>query len=417
MYCTRGRFLFFLFSTVLLFSGSFLAAQSSYSAADNVRWYRSNSSGIAIELIPSRLAALRNEYCLSVEKADPGLIPDILISHYNNTFSAELRILYENRKEIRSQWIFRDNKRTVRLVSSGSPGFFVKENPGDQAASTEGFVEIRNDAGFITRELRYDEDKSEWEFIYSYKDDKLLSAETRFKEPPAPVLPAEDEKESGTPEEFFIDDESAEINEPAEQEVSEEQEEPKIPVFVLICTDYYRYSRPGSLRAIERVLSKDADSSVRIPFPRLGPDSSRAEEIVIPRMAYVPDFLSGVYTGTGERINYTIDSRGRILTEVWQDEGGKVIGEIINTWEGDRLGSILWKAGDKILLVEYEYDSGGNRIAERNFRQGLLERSVTSRGGLDIEEIYMNGRLMLRAVWEKGLKKSEERITGSGGFR
>ena len=415
----QTRFLFFLFFTCLFLTGVFLSAQSSYSVPNTVRWYRSNYSGIAIELVPSKLTAQRNEYCLSAEKADPGFIPDILVSHYNYSYTAELRILYENRKEIRRQWIFRDNRQTVRLSSSGSPGFFGEENSGGrnekEEIRIEGFIEIRNNEGLITRELRYEEDKTEWEFLYSYTNGSLLSAETRLREP---LVVKTADKESETEDEAAKTGEFTEDSEEVHAAVEQKDRD-----FILICTDYYRYSRPGSIRAIERVIANEAEGVTRIPFPRLGFSSSTVEEIVIPRIAYVPDFLLGVYTGAGKRINYTIDSRGRILTEVWQDEDGRHIGEILNTWEGDRLASILWKSGEQAhpaavtLLVEYEYDSGGNRVAERNFRQGILERSVTNRGGLDIEEVYMNGKLMLRAVWEKGLKKSEERISPSGGYR
>jgi len=74
----------------------------------------------------------------------------------------------------------------------------------------------------------------------------------------------------------------------------------------------------------------------------------------------------------------------------------------------------LWKSPGEERLVEYDYSSDGSRIAERNYRQGELERSVTARDGIDTEEIFLNGRLVLRAFWENGLKISEERIMGAG---
>jgi hypothetical protein len=73
--------------------------------------------------------------------------------------------------------------------------------------------------------------------------------------------------------------------------------------------------------------------------------------------------------------------------------------------------SALWRSIDDERLIEFEYDNDGNRIVERNFRNGILERSVTAQNGMDIEEIFMNGRLVLRAFWEDGVKISEERIT------
>ena len=124
----RKQFSFLLFFASLFSAGNFLPAQSLLSVTDGIRWYRSNSSGITIELIPSRRAALRNEFCLSVERADPGLIPRVLVSHYDDTFTAELRVLYEKGRENRRQWVFRDENGLVRLSSSGSPGFFAEKN-------------------------------------------------------------------------------------------------------------------------------------------------------------------------------------------------------------------------------------------------------------------------------------------------
>jgi len=447
-----------LFFLALFTLGSFLAAQSSASgssAARAVRWYRSNSSGVAIEYVPSRLAALRNEYCLSVELAESDIIPDILGEYFVEDFTAELRILYKNREETRRQWIFRDSGRIVRLSSSGSLGFFTnketdREIAEDDEAEEEisGFIEIRDDRGLIFRELQYEADGSLWEFFYFYNDRILTSAETWFKEALTMEEGSADELDESADENSGIDESGAadELDEAADEnsgidesdaaddldesvdensEVDESEtagkteevlkaERPMRSGFVLLFTDYYRYSRPGSLRAIERHVSGDAGTFNRIPFPRIGPFTSPVNEIVTPRIAYIPDFFSGVYTGMGERINYTIDSRGRILTEEWKNEDGELLGEMINTWEGDRLSSILWRSPNQRLLVEYEFDSQGNRIAERNYRQGVLERRVTSRGDLDIEEIYVNGRLMLRAVWEKGIKISEERITSQG---
>jgi antitoxin component YwqK of YwqJK toxin-antitoxin module len=95
---------------------------------------------------------------------------------------------------------------------------------------------------------------------------------------------------------------------------------------------------------------------------------------------------------------------------VWKDGDGAVIGELRNTWSGDRLMSVLWKSETDERLIEYEYDSGNNRIAERNYKQGVLERSVVSKDGKETEEIFMNGKLILRVLWENGRKLSEERV-------
>jgi hypothetical protein len=119
----------------------------------------------------------------------------------------------------------------------------------------------------------------------------------------------------------------------------------------------------------------------------------------------------------GLTISYSLDSRGRILSEISKDEEGKTIGELRNSWTGDRLEAVAWKSGDDDRRIEFEYDKDKNPTAERNFRKGVLERTVTADGDNEneIEEIYMNGVLILRAYWENGLKISEERVSSGGG--
>jgi hypothetical protein len=90
-----------------------------------------------------------------------------------------------------------------------------------------------------------------------------------------------------------------------------------------------------------------------------------------------------------------------------------MIGEMKNTWSQDRLLSVHWTSGDDDRLTEYEYDGGGDRILERNYSKGLLERIVKQEGDREVEEIYMNNRIILRAIWEDGRKISEERIRPS----
>jgi YD repeat-containing protein len=124
-----------------------------------------------------------------------------------------------------------------------------------------------------------------------------------------------------------------------------------------------------------------------------------------------------VIINTGDRILYNTDSRGRVLSEVRRDENDKLIGEIINTWSGDRLVSVVWKSEDEERIVEYEYDAAGDRVVERNLRNGVLERTVRREGEQEIEELYLNGELALRAVWAEGRKISEEPVRAPGNRR
>jgi hypothetical protein len=125
--------------------------------------------------------------------------------------------------------------------------------------------------------------------------------------------------------------------------------------------------------------------------------------------AYTPGYFLDSENQAGSAITYSLDSRGRVLSEIWRDENGVVIGELTNTWSGDRLLSVLWKSKDEDTLIEYEYDDKGDRTVERNFSHGVLERIISNQDGMEIEDIFINGVLMLRAYWENGQKIREER--------
>ena len=385
--------------TAIFALGIFLAAQESGTSldgtADAVKWYRSNASGMAIEMIPSRLAALRHEYCVSVESISqrrlPSAIPRNIISYYQEGYRVELRQLYENGVEIRRQWIFRDGEGLARISASGSPDFFSpvvqRENENADEASRKGFIEIRNSAGYATRELQFDEDLSEWEFRYTYREDVLIRAETWLKGPPLPP-PVQ------------------------EASVSTAPVERKEPVLERLFTDTYRYTRSGSLRAIDRTIHEGAGTRSRVGFPALSPRITPKEELATYAGIYTTAyFLGGNIEGL--TISYNLDNRGRVLSEISKDKDGKTVGELRNSWSDNRLQSVVWKSGGDERRFEFEYDKDGKPLVERNFRKGVLERIVKTEGDNEIEEIYMNGILMLRAYWENGLKISEEMVGGS----
>ena len=410
-------------------------------APNIVRWYRSNASGMALEPIPSRFAALRSEYCLSIGSASPEEIPPLILPFYDNLYRTETRVLYENGKEIRRQWNFRDSQDLARLTASGTAGLFGKASSADEKKS--GFIELRDAGGLITREFQFAEDLSETDIRYFYTGSRLTKVETWFKAaPPAPdssgsnaapvaadssgssaaPVAADSSGSSAAP---AVTDSGGSGAAPVAADSSGSSAAPvaadsggssAAPVFVQMYTDYYNYTRSGSLRAIDRTLLQgDAGAKLsRISFPRLGLDFSSGNVMVSQGAGTSSEFLTDVNTPEGTQITYTLDSRGRILTEVWKDKDGGQIGVFTNTWSGDRLQSVLWKSDDDERLVEYDYDSDGNRSAERDFRQGVLERSVISQGNKDTENIYMNGKLILRAHWENGMKISEERIYSPG---
>ena len=337
-----------------------------------VRWYRSNSSGMALEYSQSRLAALRNEYALSIEAIGSGLVPELILPYLEDGFSIELRTLYEQGRESRRQWLFRDESNIVRLVASGSRGLFDADASEDEAKS--GFIEIRNMEGQAIRELRFENDSSQWEFLFTYSQGTLLNVETLFND-------------------------------------------------IAVSTDIYSYSRFGSIRAIDRMVHEGGTVLSRHAFPRIGFSGSSAggtgagNESVFQGMSYTSLFLQNIAVPAGAVISYNVDSRGRILAELWKDEDGEVLGEFVNTWSTERLLSVEWIYGEERRLVEYEYNSSGERIRERNYRSGILERVVSFFPDREIEEIFLDDRVILRAVWEEGRRVSEERIPPREGTR
>ena len=342
---------------------------------------------MTLELIPSRLAAMRNEYSLSVRNALYAEIPQLIIPYYSSAYRIELRTLYRQSDAIRYQWIFRDGRGMSRLTAAGIGSRFAARNrsplsPEDaEKERNSGIVEIRNSDGDVTREFQFGEDFSEWDFRYSYRDSILVRTEIWFKRPPAPAAHESEEENNG--------EDSREAPLPAE------------PVFTLMFTDLYRYTRSGSLRAIDRRLHEGAFDILRVGFPRLGPGASLGDELTGIGGALTAEYFVGVPVDDDVTISYNLDNRGRILGESWKGEDGEILGELINTWSGDRLQSILWKSADAERLIEYEYDDGGNRIVEREFRNGELERSVTMQDGKEIEEVYIRTEAGLQLMYKK----------------
>ena len=346
-----------------------------------INWYRSNVSGMPIEQLPSQAAAFRYEYSLSIENVNPQMLPAMLprsiAPFYDDQYYVELRRLFENGLEISRQWIFRDSEGLTRLHASGSGARFGARVIAGENGS--GFIELGNNYGAVIREFRFEEDLSEWDFRYTFSEGFLTRAETWFKN--APPNAADSDPPPGP------------------------------PVFVLMYTDLYRYTRSGSLRAIDRTFHAGAAVIPRLRFPQLGPRVFQVDELVTPTDIYASGFLMADLHLEGTTISYSLDIRGRIQRELWRDEEGRVIGEITNTWEGDRLVSVLWEAPGDRRLIEFDFNAAGDRIAERNIRNGILERSVTIHGDSEIEEIFMGGRLVLRAYWESGVRIREERIS------
>jgi hypothetical protein len=384
---------------------------------------------MALERSLSRAAVLRNKYALSITAPETGELPEYLREFYDPAFRIELHTLYENGVESRRQWIFKDESGVTRLVSSGNllpgisagadpaageggvlvgeapdagPGENPEESPGERpgespAAGASGpedggegeevsfFIEIYDETNLLTEEHQFSGEKTGYITRYFYNDMLLIRAETRLKR-----AGTGGDTGGGTGGE-------GETDEP-------------------LTTDYYRYSRSKSLRAVERIYHQPLPEEnhqvenyqVRLSFPHLILDAAVTKDFVRPGTAYESEFLPDIFTETGGRINFVTDERGRVLVETITDEEGNPTGEVRNTWSGDRLVAVDWKSSGEERRSEYDFDEAGDRIAERNYRNGVLERVVRRENDRETEELYMNGEMVLRAIWEEGRKISEE---------
>jgi hypothetical protein len=242
---------------------------------------------------------------------------------------------------------------------------------GERPPALTGFIELYDEEGRITAEHLFRDEGDESVTRFFYRNGRLVRAE----------LGRKDQAGNG---------------------------EPAIPVY----TDQYRYNRAASLRAVERTYHRGAEaaSPVSLRFPHMVLNAAADKNFVDPPASFTSGFPEEYLIGEGYRVVYTTDDRGRVLTETRQDDEGTVISELANTWAGDRLSSVRLKAGDDERLTEYEYNGQGDRIIERNYRRGVLERLVRTEGNRETEELYMNGTVILRAIWEDGRKISEERV-------
>ena len=333
------------------------------------RWFRSNSGGMALEEVPSRFSALRNEYALVVDFTAPEELPSSLLPYYEGSYFIEIRKLYEQGQEARTQWIFRDKNGTTRLIAA-----FSQSSDDEEKNNRNGFIEIFDENALLLSDYRFLDDAVINKTEYRYKDGIFISAHVFLRE----------ENESGGE-------------------------------FVEAYADFLRYNRSSFLRSVERVFYREgkisqADDSVLVAFPHNIVEAARNNFFISEKLYSYPEFFGDITAGENYRIVSATDERGRVLTQTLYDKEDNIIWFINNTWQGDRIVSTGKTQGGIEILAEYEYDSGGNRILERNFRNGILERLVITEGNKDIEQLYMNNAVVLQAVWEDGRKISETRI-------
>jgi hypothetical protein len=383
------------------------------------RWFRSNSGGMTLEEIPSRLAALRGEYALVIDFINPEELPEYVLPFYNDSYFIEIRILYRDGAESRRQYIFRDQIGTNRLVAAFYPsqdgenssggeaqaddaadsaagaaaeldetGAALAENDEAQSANTEGPLSARIPRGFIE----------------IYDMNRLITGDHQF---------FEDGEETKT--EFFYNRGAVTRSESWRRSGGD---------FMRTYTDSFRYNRSQSLRAVERLYHEtqnaesgsgvetgDSGEPVRLAFPSRILDAAKHDDFISDKLAPLSSFFGDTVVQEGYRMIFTTDERGRILTQTLLERADKEVWVVVNTWSGERIASSLKTEGDNELLTEYEYDASGKRILERNSRNVVLERLVRAEGDKrELEELYMNGEVILKAEWEDGRKISEHRV-------
>ncbi len=335
-------------------------------------WYISNAAGMALEKTFSR-AALREDYALKIEYRGPDRIPPEIAVFIDpsavvpESYNVELHTLYKDAGEESRRWIFR--------YPRGNPWIVISIN--EQASG--GFAEYYDESDLLIQEDAF-QGENVISNRHSYNDGVLLKSET-----------------------WRIPQKRGE-NISNGSEESEESDETAMHLW----SDIYRYARTGALRSIERIFHSDETESVRFArFPPLGPGYEQNSFVnAVPAVS--SDLISDVLYLMSDTVEYVRDSKGRIVSEIHKDAEGRITGELINTWSGERLASIAWNGENDTRLVEYEYDAQGNRIIERNYRGGILERLIRTEEDQEVEELYLQGKLSLRAIWKDGQKISEE---------
>jgi hypothetical protein len=321
-----------------------------------------------------------------------------LLKYHDPFYRIELRCLYVDGLVTRRQWTFRDGNEVTRMAA-----VFADDQSG--------FIELYNADKLIAESHQLNTDGSDYLVYYYYNRGVLIRAETRLFRPFAEEVSVEKPEPPAAPMEsdgIDVVPVPRALNVPVTEliQTSEGTEEP-------IWTDYYRYTRSNALRSVERHYIRSpvpGNETERMRFPQLILGVGSENEFVKPGSVFSSEFFEDVIVSSGDRILYNTDPRGRILSEVRRDENDKILGEVINTWSGDRLLSVLWKSDNEERLIEYEYNAAGDRVFERNLRNNVLERTVRQDGEREIEELYINGEVALRALWIDGRKVSEEPV-------
>jgi hypothetical protein len=392
------------------FSGFFLAALLFTTSAFSQEWYLSNPSGLALEKSPSKMTALRADWSVSVEQAGENALPEILRPYYESGFSIELRVLYNRGKPVRRQWLFRSG--SVTRLNASLP---VEESPeaGGKQGGAEPGGEAEQPAGNrLGGETEPDGGAEQ-------ADNGTEQADDGTEQPDSETKPEEKRPDARLP---FIELYSPEyqltelfqILSAGERYSTRYRYSGGVLVGAetkldgeLLWSDEYRYTRNHKLRGVERRYA-ESGSPIQLRFP------PRGLSFISPDSPYDYRLRTGalreVFMTEAVTVRYNTDEQGRVTREEHLDADGKQIASLVNEWSGEKLAAVIWDSGDVSGKVEFDYTQNGESGGERNYRNGVLERKVTRDGKREIEELYRNGRPILRAVWEDGRKITEERL-------
>lgn len=369
-----------------LFAAAAIAVSAS---AEPARWYLSDAAGIAYESA-SAAVALRSGWALEIRTLGPGEIAAVYPGAVSDRERVELKTLYKDGTE---------RRRVVSVLDAAGFSRFEESKSADGFTRRERYDSLRR----LTEETTQAADGTGTVIKYEWSGDRILRAAA-----------------------FSLDAVDGEA----------------------LWIDRYRYDRSGALRSVERekessAFSQDsrlgsprslefreADGSVvRTLFDpqgretetvRFGPDGKTV--VSSERVSYGPEAGAGGVSASrrttgdsGKPKEVFLDEKGRVVRAVLFDEDGAAIEETRTEWTDERVAALVVVRGGKVRRTEYGYDSRGDRILEKNFSDGILERVVRKEGAMEIEDIYKNGALVLRATYEDGVLTREERVRSAAG--
>ena len=446
------------FLALILLAGPFLYGIS----ASESRWYASDGAGIAYERIsPAR--ARREEWAVEITYPGTGSLQSFAGKPLQPGSQLETKILYATGNVSSRSTTLTDSAGKVRAVETiGEDGRTVRSQYSADGLLTEE-QNLETDGSATIVRWEYAGGKVLRSRMFSLAASEApKSSEVPAKDGSSPTSEAAKKAAPSEPAAVPV----------AVVAVAPVAKPVTAPVEALVWTDTYLYDRAGAIRKVDRALAPNPEKAEKVaPGEKVatGEKVAKADKVIpvgiiartrlgLPvnlearsldgnalrilydetgRTSRTVRLMDGkessavqvVYAGPGRSafITKTIEPRsglaietnhdamGRILLETRSDKSGKTLEKKITTWADakglhDRVASVTQIAEGVELKTEYEYDSKGTRVAERDYRNGILERSIIKEGRLEKEELFRNGKKVLSSVFENGVKKKDVRI-------